>query len=190
MPIELSAFTDYYIKFHDLENEGPISQSPELIEKWYRAICNGDLPKLKTLVDDFPIPGFFEYSLTSCICGCGVRHSIYSAIKISKVTRELLKFLLEKAIPSEYRGTVAIDILYRTVIDYKTVSQIFPLITLFKPDDILSIPEALDYIMYIFPMYDLKVSQELLHILEGMFPDVNLYKKLCPSAQKHLAVKY
>ena len=187
MPIELSAFTDYYIKFHDLVNAGPISQTPELIEKWYRSICHGDLPKLKTLAADFPIPGFFEYALNTCRCGCGVRHSIYDAIKISKVTRDLLEFLLEQVIPIEYRGTVAIDIIYGTVLDYKSVSKIFPLITLFKPQDILSIPEALDYIMYIFPMYDLKVSRDLLNILEGMFPDDNLYNKLCPSAQKHLA---
>jgi hypothetical protein len=188
MPIEFPAFTEYYITFLGLENTGPISKTPILIENWYKYICHSDLPKLKTLAADFPIPGFFEYSLTSCKCGCGVRHSIYSAIKCSKVTRELLEFLVEKAIPVEYRGTVAIDILYGTVLDYKNVKQVLPLITLFKPQDILSIPESLDYIMSIFPMYDLKVSRELLDILEGMFPDSNLYNKLCPSAQKHLAV--
>jgi hypothetical protein len=183
MTNEFPAFTDYYITFQSLENTGPISKTPELIENWYKSICHSDLPGLKTLAANFPIPGFFEYSLTTC-----VRHSIYSAIKCSKVTRELLEFLLEKVIPVEYRGTVAIDILYGTVIDYKNVKQILPLITLFKPQEILSIPQSLDYIMSIFPMYDLKVSRELLDILERMFPDSKLYNKLCPSAQKHLSV--
>jgi hypothetical protein len=189
MPIQFPAFTDYFRSFHELQDAGPSSQRPILVDEWYNSIREGDIPKLKTLVADFTIPEFFEYSLSTSKCGCGVRNSIYSAIKCSQVTRELLEFLLEKVIPVEYRGVVAIHIFYGTVLDYKSVSKILPLVTLFKSEDILSIPESLDYIMCNFPMYDLKVSRDLLDILEGMFPDHKLYNKLCPSAQKHLAVK-
>jgi hypothetical protein len=189
MSIEFSAFNKYYRIFHELKDVYPPSQTPKLVDDWYHSIRKGDISRLKTLVTDFPIPCFFEYAISTCRCGCSVHNSIYSAIKVSKLTRELLEFLLEKAIPAEYRGTVAIDIIYRTVLDYKSVKEILPLITLFKPEDILSIPESLDYIMSIFPMYDLKVSRQLLDILEDMFPGHNLYNKLCPSAQKHLAIK-
>jgi hypothetical protein len=190
MPIEFPAFTDYFKAFYSLQDAGPPSQTPRLVDEWYNSIREGDIPKLKTLVTDFPIPEFFEYSLSISKCGCDVRNSIYSAIKGSKITYELLEFLLEKVIPVKYRGAVAIDILYGTLIDYKSVGKILPLVTLFKSEDILAIPESLDYIMSIFPMYDLKVSRELLDILEGMFPDYKLYNKLCPSAQKHLAVNF
>jgi hypothetical protein len=189
MPDNFPAFNEYYRMFYNLEFAGPASQTPTLVDDWYHSIRKGELSRLKTLAADFAIPEFFEYSLSKCRCGCDVHNSIYSAIKCSTVTSELLEFLLEKAIPKEYRGIVAIDIIYGTVLDYKNVSKIFPLITLFEPEDILSIPQSLDYIMSIFPMYDLKVSRELLDILESMFPDSNVYKRLCPSAQKHLAVK-
>jgi hypothetical protein len=188
MPIEFSSFTDYFKNFKRLIDVAPASQTPTLVDDWYHSIIKGDIPRLKTLGTSFPIPRFFEYAISKCRCGCGDRNSIYSAVRVSKLTRELLEFLLEKAIPAEYRGTVAIDIFYGILIDYKSVSKILPLVTLFKPADILSIPESLDYIMSIFPMYDLKVSRELLDILEGMFPDHKLYNKLCPSAQRHLAI--
>lgn len=202
-----AAFNDYYTALREIQSNSLESKTPDVVYYWYTAILERDIEKLKDLAISHPIPELFEYASTNIF-------SIYEAIVSVKgkimISREVLEFLLQKVVPFEYRGSIMIDIFYNISI-FKPCTEIdylCKILDLFKPEEILVVPDALDYLMSIFPIYnkdyimsmfpvynknfdgakyDITECCVLLDILEKMFPDDNLYEKLSGEKKKIVA---
>ena len=199
-----AAFNNYYTALREIQNNSLESKTPDVVYYWYTAILERDIDKLKDLAISHPIPEVFEYASTNIF---SIYEATVSVIGKTMISREVLEFLLEKVVPFEYRGSIMIDIFYHVSI-FKPCTEIGYLgniLDLFKPEEILVVPDALDYIMSIFPIYNKDYIMSmfpvynkkfvgdgaeyniteccvLLDILEKMFPGVDLYEKL--SAEK------
>jgi hypothetical protein len=202
-----TAFNDYYTALREIQNNSLESKTPDVVYYWYTAILERDTEKLKELAISHPIPELFEYASTNIF---SIYEAIVSVLGKTMISREVLEFLLEKVVPFEYRGSVMIDIFYHVSI-FKPCTEIGYLcniLDLFKPEEILVVPDALDYIMSIFPIYnkdyimsifplynknfdgdkyDITECCVLLDILEKMFPGVDLYEKLSGEKKKIVA---
>ena len=202
-----TAFNDYYTALREIQNNSLESKTPDVVYYWYTAILERDIDKLKELAISHPIPELFEYANTNIF---SIYEAIVSVQGKTMISREILEFLLEKAVPFEYRGSVMIDIFYNVSIfkPFTEIGYLCNILDLFKPEEILVVPDALDYIMSIFPIYnkdyimsifplynktfdgakyDVTECCVLLDILEKMFPDVNLYEKLSGEKKKIVA---